>query len=238
MITSRRERLGLLSDDSTRTPKEKSMTGDAEDPKIHLGFRFHANFSHSYRGDTDDERGFGTDIRIIRNTIEVLDQLNARDIPARGTWDIENYFSLETIMPRHCPDIIEALKRRVAEGRDEVQVMSYNNGLISAHTAVEFDDAIARAISNPAGSGLRDLFGDFGPMVRPQEMMYTPMHLRMYPRHGIESISLFYSAVPFNAFSCFVRPLPLEQQYNPMTLTYPGIEETGISSTTSLCAGG
>jgi len=62
--------------------------------------------------------------------------------------------------------------------------------------------------------------------VRPQEMMYTPMHLRMYPKHGIDSISLFYSAVPFNAFSCFMRPLPLEQQYNPMTLTYPGIEET------------
>jgi hypothetical protein len=202
------------------------MTETGTDPKIHLAFRFHANFSHSYRGDTDDERGFGMDIRIIRNTIEVLDDFNARGIPARATWDIENYFSLETIMRRHCPDIIESLQRRVAEGRDEVQVMSYNNGLISAHTAVEFDEAIARAITNPAGSGLRDLFAEFGPMVRPQEMMYTPLHLKMYPKHGIESISLFYSAVPFNAFSCFVSPPPFEQQYNPMTLTYPGIEET------------
>ena len=156
----------------------------------------------------------------------MLDRFNADGVPARGTWDIENYFSLETIMPKHCPDIVESLQRRVAEGKDEVQVMSYNNGLISAHTASEFDDAIGRAITNDAGSGLRDIFGQFAPMVRPQEMMYTPMHLKLYPRHGIEYISLFYSAVPFNAFSNFIEPLPLEQRFNPLTLTYPGIEET------------
>ena len=63
-------------------------------------------------------------------------------------------------------------------------------------------------------------------MVRPQEMMYTPMHLKLYPRHGIDYISLFYSAVPFNAFSNFVEPLPFEQRFNPLTLSYPGIEET------------
>ena len=194
--------------------------------RIHLAFRFHGNFYHSYRGDTPDELGFGKDIRIIRRIIEVLDEFNEKGVPARGTWDIENYFSFEKIMPEHSPDIIESLQRRVAEGKDEVQVMSYNNGLISAHTAAEFDAAIARAVSNTTGSGLRDLFGEFGPMVRPQEMMYTPMHLKMYPAHGIEYISLFYSAVPFNAFSNFVRPLPFEQSFNPLTLTYPGIDET------------
>ena len=202
------------------------MTSHSEHPTISLAFRFHANFYHSYRGDTPDELGFGKDIRIIRKIIEVLDRFNADGVPVRGTWDIENYFSLETIMPEHCPDIIESLQRRVAEGKDEVQVMSYNNGLISAHTASEFDDAIGRAIANDAGSGLLDLFGRFAPMVRPQEMMYTPMHLKLYPRHGIEYISLFYSAVPFNAFSNFVEPLPLEQRFNPLTLTYPGIDET------------
>jgi hypothetical protein len=196
------------------------------DPGIYLAFRFHVNFYHSYRGDTPDELGFGKDVRIIRKIIQVLDRFNADGIPARGTWDIENYFSLEKIMPEHCPDIIAALQRRVAQGQDEVQVMSYNNGLISAHTAAEFDEAIAKAISNDAGSGLRDVFGAFFPMVRPQEMMYTPLHLKLYQQHGIEHISLFYSAVPFNAFSNFVAPLPFEQRYNPLTLTYPGVEET------------
>ncbi len=202
------------------------MTIDSKEPRIFLAFRFHANFYHSYRGDTTDELGFGKDIRIIRKIIEVLDHFNAEGVPVRGTWDIENYFSLETIMPEHCPDIIESLKRRVAEGRDEVQVMSYNNGLISAHTASEFDAAVGQAISNEAGSGLRDIFGHFAPMVRPQEMMYTPMHLALYPRHGVEYISLYYSAVPFNAFSNFVARLPLEQRFNPLTLSYPGIDQT------------
>lgn len=202
------------------------MSARGDQTRIHVAFRFHTNFYHSYRGDTPDELGFGKDIRIIRRIIEVLDRFNAEGVPARGTWDIENYFSLEKIMPEHCPDIIESLRRRVADGRDEVQVMSYNNGIISAHTAREFDDAIGRAIANSNGSGLKDMFERFGAMVRPQEMMYTPIHLKMYPAHEIESVSLFYSAVPFNAFSNFVKPLPLEQRYNPLTLTYPGIEET------------
>jgi len=193
---------------------------------ISLAFRFHANFYHSYRGDTPDEYGFGKDVRIIRKIIEVFDALNAEGVPARATWDIENYFSLETIMPEHCPDIIESLQRRVAEGKDEVQVMSHNNGLISSHTASEFDAAVGRAITNDAGSGLRDLFGVFAPMVRPQEMMYTPLHLKLYPRHGVEYISLYYSSVPFNCFSNFVAPLPFEQRFNPLTLTYPGIDQT------------
>lgn len=199
---------------------------DAFSPRIHLAFRFHANFYHSYRGDTPDELGFGKDIRIIRHTIKVLDEFNAGGVPARGTWDIENYFSLEKIMPVHCPDIIESLRRRIAEGKDEAQVMSYNNGLLSAHTAVEFDDAIGRAITNEAASGLRDIFAAFGPMVRPQEMMYTPIHLNMYPRHGVTCISLYYSSIPFNAFSNFVKPLPLEQRYNPLKLVYPGVAGT------------
>lgn len=194
---------------------------------VFLAFRFHGNFYHSYRGDTPDELGFGKDIRIIRHILQVLDEFNARGVPVCGTWDFENYFSLQEIMPAHCPDIIEAMQRRAREGRDEIQLMSYNNGLVSAHTAREFEAVIRRGISNPQGSGLRDLFGDsFYNMVRPQEMMYTPIHLKLYPACGIDSISLYYSALPFNGFSNFIPPLNFPEQYNPLTLTYPGIEET------------
>ena len=96
--------------------------------RIYLAFRFHANFYHSYRGDTTDELGFGKDIRIIRKIIEVLDTFNADGVPACGTWDIENYFSLERIMPEHCPDIIESLRRRVSEGTDEVRHVPFRVG--------------------------------------------------------------------------------------------------------------
>ena len=196
-------------------------------PKIHLAFRFHGNFYHSYRGDTPDELGFGKDIRIIRHIIDVLDKANQAGLPVRGTWDFENYFSLETLMPQYCPDIISALQRRVRENADEMQLMSYNNGLINAHTAREFEAAIRRAIHNPAGSGLRDLFGNgYFNMVRPQEMMFTPIHLKLYKACGVDSISLYYSALPFNGFSNFVPPLPLVQRYNPLTLGYSCIQET------------
>ncbi len=194
------------------------------DPRIHVAFRFHVNLYHSYRGDTPDEVGFGKDIRIIRHTLDVLDRLNAEGIPARGTWDFDNVFSLEAQLPRHAPDIIASIQRRVTEGVDEVHVMAYNNGLIAAHTAAEFDAAIGRALTNEQGSGIADLFTEVYPMVRPQEMMMTPSHLRLYPGHGIEAVSLFYSAVPFNAFSTFVKPLPFTWRYNPLTLTYPGLE--------------
>lgn len=198
--------------------------GSGSAARIHVAFRFHGNFYHSFRGDTPDELGFGKDIRVIRRVIEVLDEFNARGVPVRGTWDFENYFSFETIMPRHCPDIIESMQRRVKSGLDEIQIMSYNNGLVSASTAREFDEAIARAISNPQGSGVCDLFGDFAPMVRPQEMMFTPSHLALYPRHGIRYISLFYSAIPFNGFSNFVPELSLAERYNPLEFSVPGVE--------------
>lgn len=197
------------------------------DAHIYLAFRFHGNFYHSYRGDTPDELGFGKDIRIIRHILRALDALNARDIPVCGAWDFENLFSLQEIMPAHCPDLIEAMQRRAREGRDEFQLMSYNNGLISAHTAREFEAAVRRGISNPLGSGLRDLFGEaFYPMVRPQEMLFTPIHLQLYPACGIHAISLFYSALPFNGFSNFIPPLSLTERYNPLTLAYPGIAQT------------
>ncbi|MDP6979991.1 MAG: hypothetical protein QF570_15520 [Myxococcota bacterium] len=202
------------------------MSHGASGPRIGLAFRFHANFYHSYRGDTPDELGFGMDMRIIRRILEVLDAWNDRGLPVRATWDVDNHYSLEKIIPEHCPDILEAWQRRVADGRDEFELMSYNNGLANAATAAEFDASIERALRNPEGSGLEDLFASHARIVRPQEMMYTPRHLDLYPRLGIDTISLFYSAVPFNAFSNFVAPLPLEQRYNPLILWHPDAEGT------------
>ena len=197
------------------------------EPKIYLAFRFHGNFYHSYRGDTPDELGFGKDIRIIRHILHVLDDFNARGVPVHGTWDFENYFSLEKIMPEHCPDLITSMQRRVASGMDEVEFISYNNGFINAHTPPEFERAMRLARSNPQGSGLADLFGEHvANIVRPQEMMYSPIHLKLYKQVGIQAISLYYSSVPFNAFSNFIPLLSEEERYNPLTLSYLGILET------------
>jgi hypothetical protein len=189
---------------------------------ISLAFRFHVNFYHSYRGDTPDEKGFGKDIRIIRHVLDTLDRLNGGGVPIRAAWDIENYFSLERIMPQYCPDLIRRIQKRVADGRDEVELMSYNNGMLSAHTREEFDTVVQSTVSNSGGSGVKDLFERYVPIVRPQECMYTPSFLKLYPEHGIHVISLFYSCHPFNGFSNFVKPLPFLERYNPLWLEAPG----------------
>lgn len=184
--------------------------------KIHLAFRFHINFYHSYRGDKPDETGFGKDIRIIRYILDVLDKYNRMGIPVRGTWDSENYFSLEKLIPQYCPDILERLQQRVNSGVDEMEIMSYNNGLVSSHTTEEFDLMMSKTLSNSAGSGLKDLFKEYAPIVRSQECMMTPALVPLYKKHGVEAITLFYSCIPFNGFSNFVPLLPLEQRFNPL----------------------
>ena len=195
-------------------------------PRIHISFRFHVNFYHSYRGDSPDETGFGKDIRIIRGIIDALDDFNKRGVPVRGTWDFDNYFSLETIIPTYCPDLIDSWQRRVSAGVDEINIMSYNNGIVTAHTEAEFLQMFRLTMSNEAGSGLNDLFETVRPVVRPQEMMFTPAHIGLYRRRGVEAVSLFYSAVPFNTFSNFIPKPPLAHRFNPLTLTYIGIDDT------------
>jgi len=47
--------------------------------KVYVALGFHINFYHSWRGDTPDEAGFGTDIRVIRKVIEMLDRATRLD---------------------------------------------------------------------------------------------------------------------------------------------------------------
>ena len=73
---------------------------------------------------------------------------------------------------------------------------------------------------------MNDLFDVVRPVVRPQEMMFTPSHIGLYKKCGVEAISLFYSGVPFNAFSNFMPKLPLAERFNPLTLRYEEASET------------
>ena len=91
--------------------------------KIHVAYGFHVNCYHSYRGDTNDNLRFGSDIRIIRKTIKVLNEFNKQGIPVKGTWDFENFFSLQKILPEYAPDIISDIKERVIKYGDENIIM-------------------------------------------------------------------------------------------------------------------
>ena len=188
--------------------------------KIHVAFGFHVNCYHSYRGDTNDAQGFGSDIRIIRKIIGTLDALNAAGIPVKGTWDCENFFSLEQILPRHAPDIIEGMRRRVRENGDEQIVMGYSNGALGAMQPDELAASVERAVTNEQGSGLTDLFGACERIVRPQEVMFTPSQARTYNRLGVRAVCLYYSCVPFDAFRTLIPPLDDEKAFNPLTFSY------------------
>ena len=77
------------------------------DYKIHIAYGFHVNCYHSYRGDSNDNLGFGSDIRIIRKILDTLTEFNENGILVKGTWDSENFFSLEKILPEYAPDVIQ-----------------------------------------------------------------------------------------------------------------------------------
>ena len=189
-------------------------------PKIHVAYGFHVNCYHSYRGDTNDENGFGSDIRIIRGIIDTLDRLNDEGIPVKGTWDFENFFSLEQILPAHAPDIIEGVSRRVRERGDENIIMGYSNGAHGAMTAQELEASVKLAVHNPQGSGLKDIFGDCEMIVRPQEVMFSPSQAVSYSRLGVKALCLYYSCVPFDAFRTLVPQLPVKEAFNPLTYRY------------------
>lgn len=60
--------------------------------KVYIALGFHGNLYHSFRGDTNDDNGFGRDIRIIRHIIQTLDRFNGRGIPVRASWEFDNHF--------------------------------------------------------------------------------------------------------------------------------------------------
>ncbi|HOX28486.1 MAG TPA: hypothetical protein PLQ76_04945, partial [bacterium] len=186
--------------------------------KIFLSCGFHVNCNHSWRGDRNDRTGFGTDLKVIRGIIKILDGAESRGFDVRGTWDFDNHWSLEHVLPRFAPDIIESISRRVKNGLDEVILGCWNNGDVCAATTDMFRESLKRAISNSAGSGVRDLFGKFSPVVRTQETMFTQGDIELYNEQGVEAIALYYSSVPFDAFKNFVSPLKPAEMYNPMHL--------------------
>ncbi len=141
--------------------------------KVFVALGFHINFYHSWRGDTPDEAGFGTDIRVIRKILEILDRANREGLKSRAYWDTEVYWTFQEILPKYSPGILEGIRRRVQAGWDEIVPGPFNNGANHAATAEEFQASVAWALENPWGSGLKQLFGKVAPFYRPQETMFT-----------------------------------------------------------------
>lgn len=208
--------------------------------KIHIAYGFHVNCYHSYRGDTNDNLGFGSDIRIIRKILDTLTQFNKNGIPVKGTWDCENFFSLEKILPEYAPDILEKLKDRTQNYGDEQIIMGYSNGALGAMNEKELEASVKLAVTNEQGSGLVDLFGKCEMLVRPQEVMFTPSQVSVYNKLGVKALCLYYSCVPFDAFRTLIKKLPDEMAFNPVDYVYKGEKLTVIPtySNSDVCDAG
>lgn len=183
--------------------------------KVYVMLGFHINFYHSWRGDTPDEAGFGTDMRVIRGVLDILERANAAGQQARGYWDTEVYWTFQEILPKHCPDILERMRQRVEAGQDEIVLGPFNNGANHAATAEEFRAAVAWSIENPWGSGLRQLFPKVTPFYRPQESVFTTGQEQILKECGVEGLMLYYAMVPFNTLGVFTPALSMERRFNP-----------------------
>jgi len=192
---------------------DKLLGRDKSEHKVYVILGFHANFYHSWRGDTPDEAGFGTDIRVVREVLDMLDEANQQGLDARGYWEGESLFTFEDIIPEYAPDIIEDIRRRIDAGQDEFMPAPYSNTLFSAVTEDEMRATVEWSISNPWGSGAKDLFGGYVPFIRPQEAMTTTGQIPILKETGIDGLVLAYSTYSFTAFSNFVEPMSPEQRY-------------------------
>jgi hypothetical protein len=177
------------------------------DYKVYVMLGFHINFYHSWRGDTPDEAGFGTDIRVIRGVLDILERAQTAGKAARVYWDTEVYWTFQEILPKYSPDILERMRARVAAGLDEIVLGPFNNGANHAATADEFRASVAWAIENPWGSGLRQLFPKVTSLYRSQETMFTTGQESIFKECGVDGLLLYYALVPFNTLSNFTpRP--------------------------------
>ncbi|UCD83919.1 MAG: hypothetical protein JSU92_11620 [Deltaproteobacteria bacterium] len=217
------------------SPREEGEKSDVpeQDPnrRVYLALSHHVSLYHSYRGDTNDNDGFGLDITVIRNTLDFLDEYPQ----VHADWDCDNIFTtgdspdlpnyepttIEDILPTYAPDIIERIGERVRSGKDGLRLMSWNNGMTGAETREEFVASILRAMDS-----YQYIFGTFDPGINPQEDMLSPDQIGLLRDLGIDWITLFYSASPFTAFRRDVE-LNIDQQYNPLTFRGPE-DDAGI----------
>ena len=176
---------------------------------VHIALSFHTNLYHSYRGDSNDDDGYGQDIRVIRAILDWLDE----HPDAHGEWDIENHFSLDGWLATEAPDILERIGERVDAGQDDIRLMSWNNGAMASSTEEEFVASVQRGIDSNAAA-----FSEVVPGVQPQECMFTPDHIGWYRDLGIEWVTLFYAA---NGFTALRQDIALSgaELYNPLTLS-------------------
>lgn len=189
---------------------------NANDLKVNVVLGMHTSFYHSMRGDSPDETGFGFDMRVVRETLHTVGELERPEEPIHMYWDFTVHWTLEKWLREYGQDIINGIKSRLDAGIDEVAIGPYNNGFNSAAGEKEFRKGVELTLENERGSGLKQIFGTVAPIYRPQESVYTYGNNEILKDMGVKAIVLQYGTFAFNGFSNFAPPLSYEQRFNPV----------------------
>ncbi len=199
--------------------------------KIHIGFNFHVNFHHAELGDTNDENGFGNDLMAIRNILGILGKANNEGQPVRATWDFENEYTLGRMLPSLGPDVIEQVKGRIRERRDELLFTGSRGEIFAAMTGKEVRGAIRKAMTgsvevvaeSPEAANSpeqnRNVLGKPAPILCPEGFAFSPSIIGDLKKFGIKSVVLGNSAIGPDALTAVageIRKSPYTS-YNPIT---------------------
>ena len=176
---------------------------------IHLAFGLHLNLSD----ETDSSRAFGR----LEAVLEAFDAANDRGISCSGTWNVDQRNTLKRLAGE-APHLLSRIQSRVQAGYDDVIYQSWNGELVSAMTADEFEAARLKAEHTPEGEGLRDLFEQVRPIVRPPGMITSPATFDRYADSGMEAVCLFNSSTERDALRRYAGRLDLLRAHNPLRL--------------------
>jgi len=189
-----------------------------DEKKIFFVLSPHINYYHSYRGDSRGSTGFGKDMKLMRNILDKLDEIEEKGL-CNGripiTWDYADTFWSIQLQQEYQQDVLDRVIERCKAGKDEVLIGSWGNVAQPVLDTEEFEIQHQWFLENSMGIGVKQLFGDrVAPYARTQETMFTQGMIEQYNKLGVEGIGIYYSVYPFDVGRPFLNPrLDLNQRY-------------------------
>lgn len=189
-----------------------------DEKKIFFVLSPHINYYHSYRGDSRGVTGFGKDIKLMREILDKLDEIEDMGFSfgnMRITWDYADMFWSVQLQKELQQDVLDRVIERCKKGKDEVLIGSWGNVAQPILDTEEFERQYEWYLENSMGIGLNQLFpGRVAPYARTQESMFTQGMIELYNKVGIEDICIYYSVYQFDVARPFLNPrLDWNQQY-------------------------
>ncbi|MHA1674833.1 MAG: hypothetical protein ACTSYI_14555, partial [Promethearchaeota archaeon] len=192
-----------------------------EEKRIYFVMSPHINYYHSFRGDSIGTDGFGLDIQIMENLVNMIDECEAQGLcngNVRISWDYSDLFWTIQLQQKYQPKVLERVIQRCKEGKDEVILGTWGNCILPGLDTEEFLQQSKWMMENQMQIGLEQLFaGRIAPYIRTQETMFTQGMIELFNQLGIKGILNYYAVIPFDTGRPFINPrLDWNQRFGPV----------------------